>query len=187
MARGYPAYSPALREYNWFWQFPEESVGAQLFHAVGEPNRALYEPSSITVPRNLNGGDYPLYHWFRQGEGGGSVAAVEGVPTHVLTLSTYDKVDGPKTTLKFTSRFYNTTGEAKGRSTACAIQPVPRRRPPRDARPRLRIRQRLPAPRRSPHLRRLGRTQSRRGAGQLPDQQRDVRSLGEDSLGDGAV
>ena len=111
---GFPAYSPALRESNWFWQFPEESVGAEFFHAVGEPNRGLYEPSSITVPLNLNGGHYPLYHWFREGEGGGSIAAVEGTPIHVLTLGTYDKVDGPETWLKFTSRFYNTTGEAEG-------------------------------------------------------------------------
>ncbi len=112
---GFPAYSPSLRESNWFWQFPEESIGTEFFHAVGEPNRALYEPSSITVPLNLNGGHYPLYHWFREGEGGGSVAAVEGVPTHALTLGTYDKFDGAETTLKFGSRFYGkTAGEAEG-------------------------------------------------------------------------
>jgi hypothetical protein len=111
---GFDAYSPSLREYGWFWQFPQESIGAEFFHAVGEPDPRLYEPSSVTVPLNLNGGHYPLYHWFRQGEGGGSVAAVEGTPTHVLTLGTYEKVDGPETWLKFSSRFYTEPGEGEG-------------------------------------------------------------------------
>jgi hypothetical protein len=111
---GFPAYSPSLRESNWFWQFPEESIGTEFFHAVSEPNTSLYVPSSITLPLNLNGGHYPLYHWFREGEGGGSVAAVEGTAVHALSLGTYDKVDGAETTLKFTSRFNLKSGEAEG-------------------------------------------------------------------------
>lgn len=111
---GFPAYSPALRESNWFWQFPEESVGTEFFHAVGEPSPSLYEPSNITLPLDLNGGHYPFYHWFRQGEGGGSIAAVEGVPVHALTLGTYDKFDGAETTLKFASRFFGKTAETEG-------------------------------------------------------------------------
>jgi hypothetical protein len=115
---GFPAYSPSLRESNWFWQFPEESVGTEFFHAVGEPNRSLYEPSSATVPLDLNGGHYPFYRQVKVGEGA-SVTAVEGTMTHALTLGTYEKVDGAETVLKFSGRFYNNTGEAED----CRYQP----------------------------------------------------------------
>jgi hypothetical protein len=115
---GFVAYSPALRESNWFWQFPEESVGAEFFHAVSEPSPSLYEPSSITVPLNLNGGHYPFYRQVKAGEVG-PVAAVEGTMRKALTLGTYEKVDGPEASLKFSGRFYNATGEAEG----CYYQP----------------------------------------------------------------
>ena len=57
----FDAYQPSLRKEGRFWQFPNESVGAYFFHAVAEPSPSLYEPSSVTVPLNLNGGHYPFY------------------------------------------------------------------------------------------------------------------------------
>lgn len=107
-------YNPTLREYGDFWQYPEESVGAQFFHAESNPEPRLYEPSSVTVPLNLNGGHYPFYHWFRNGELGGSVAAVEGTARKVLTFGTYDKVDGPEEWLKILGEFHGTPGESEG-------------------------------------------------------------------------
>jgi hypothetical protein len=108
------AYNPTLREYGDFWQYPEESVGAQFFHVESDPEPRLYEPSSVTVPLNLNGGHYPLYHWFRDGEAGGSVAAVEGTARKVMDLGTYVKVDGPEEWLKILGEFHGTPGETEG-------------------------------------------------------------------------
>jgi hypothetical protein len=108
------AYNPTLREYGDFWQYPEESVGAQFFHVESNPEPRLYEPSSVTVPLNLNGGHYPLYHWFRDGEAGGSVAAVEGTARKVMDLGTYVKVDGPEEWLKILGEFHGTPGETEG-------------------------------------------------------------------------
>jgi hypothetical protein len=108
------AYNPTAREYGDFWQYPEESVGAQFFHAVSEPEPRLYKSSSVTVPLNLNGGHYPYYHWFRDGELGGSVAAVEGTARKVMDLGTYVKVDGPEEWLKVTGEFHGTPGETEG-------------------------------------------------------------------------
>jgi hypothetical protein len=113
------AYNPTAREYGDFWQFPEESVGKQFFHAVAEPDPRLYEPSSITVPLDLNGGHYPFYRWYKSGEAGGSVAAVEGTMRPAFVLGTYDKFDGTEANLKFNGRFYGAAGEYEG----CIYQP----------------------------------------------------------------
>jgi hypothetical protein len=116
---GFDAYSPALRESGDFWQFPDESVGTQFFHLVGEPAPALYVPSEVTVPLDLRGGHYPFYREVKMGEGGGSIAGVEGTMTKVLTLGTYDKLGGTEHVLKFSGKFNNKTGESEG----CRYQP----------------------------------------------------------------
>jgi hypothetical protein len=116
-----PAYDEALREEGPFWQYPDESVGAQYLHLVTEPNTTLYEPSSTTVPLDLRGGHYPFYRWMKASEGVGSgpIAAVEGTMRKALTVGTYEKLGGPEYVLKFTGRFYNATNESEG----CLFQP----------------------------------------------------------------
>lgn len=116
-----PAYDEALREEGPFWQYPDESVGAQYLHLVSEPNTALYVPSSTTVPLALRGGHYPFYRWMKESEGVGSgpIAAIEGTMKKALTVGTYEKLGGPEYVLKFTGRFYNATGESEG----CLFQP----------------------------------------------------------------
>ncbi|HEX4752626.1 MAG TPA: hypothetical protein VH268_07000 [Solirubrobacterales bacterium] len=110
----FEADQPALREEGYFWQFPNEAIGSQFFHAVGEPNPALYEPSTVTVPLNLNGGHYPFFREFATGEAGGSVEAVEGTLTKVLTLGPYEKVTGLEGSLHLSGEFYGATGEIEG-------------------------------------------------------------------------
>jgi hypothetical protein len=109
------AYSPSARESGYFWQFPAESVGKEFLHVVSEPNPELDEPSSATVPLDLNGGHYPFYRWMRSpSESGGSIAAVEGVPQKVLTIGTYTKLDGPEEWLSYRSSFWTVAGESEG-------------------------------------------------------------------------
>jgi hypothetical protein len=115
----FDAYSPTAREEGYFWQFPAESVGRQFFHAVSEANPALYEPSSITVPLDLNGGHYPFYRWMKSGEAGGPVAAVEGTMQRALIIGNYNKFDGTEAVLKFNGEFYGASGETEG----CLYQP----------------------------------------------------------------
>lgn len=114
----FDAYSLSAREGGYFWQFPAESVGKQFFHAVSEPDPDLYEPSSATVPLDLNGGHYPFYRWMRSpGESGGSIAAVEGIARKVLTIGTYEKFDGPEEWLSYRSSF-----GVPGQSEGCAYR-----------------------------------------------------------------
>jgi hypothetical protein len=110
----FPASDPALHKSGDFWQYPDESVGTQFLHAVSKPNAALYEPSSVTLPLDLRGGHYPLYEEIPTGSGGGSIAAVEGVPQKALDLGTYDKLGGGEYWLKFSGTFNNVTGESEG-------------------------------------------------------------------------
>jgi hypothetical protein len=110
----FDAYNPTLRESGNFWQFPEEAIGVQFFHAASDPEPRLYEPSNTTMPLNLNGGHYPFYRQLKTGEAGGSVAAVEATARRVLTLGTYEKVDGPAEWLKVYGHFSNLKGEAEG-------------------------------------------------------------------------
>jgi hypothetical protein len=111
----FDAYQPSLRKEGRFWQFPEESVGAYFFHVVAEPSPSLYEPSSVTVPLNLNGGHYPFYHWYKSGEGvGGPVAAVEGSLTKVITFGTYEKLTGLEGSMPLRGEFYGPTDETEG-------------------------------------------------------------------------
>ena len=111
----FAAYSPSARESGYFWQFPAESVGKQFLHLVSEPNGALYEPSSVTVPLDLNGGHYPFWRWMSsRSESGGSIAAVKGVPERVLTIGTYSKLGGPEVLLQYRSSFWTVPGESKG-------------------------------------------------------------------------
>ncbi len=109
----FEATDPALRESGLFWQFPEESVGAQFFHAVSEPTGGLYEPSSTTVPLNLNGGHYPFIRWLKEGEAGPAINAVEGVAQKVLTVGTYEKFDGPEEWLRVQGTFHTPKSEAE--------------------------------------------------------------------------
>jgi hypothetical protein len=111
----FDAYQPSLRKEGRFWQFPDESVGDYFFHAVAEPSPSLYEPSSVTVPLNLQGGHYPFYHWYHDGESvGGPVAAVEGSLTPVITFGTYEKLTGLKGSMPLRGEFYGPTDELEG-------------------------------------------------------------------------
>ncbi|HJZ36820.1 MAG TPA: hypothetical protein VJ204_11180 [Solirubrobacterales bacterium] len=111
----FDAYQPSLRKEGRFWQFPAESVGDYFFHAVAEPSPSLYEPSSITVPLNLQGGHYPFYHWYHNGESvGGPVAAVEGSLTPVITFGTYEKLTGLEGSMPLRGEFYGPTAELEG-------------------------------------------------------------------------
>jgi hypothetical protein len=115
----FDAYNPTAREEGYFWQFPAESVGKQFFHAVSEADPGLYEPSSITVPLDLNGGHYPFYRWMKSGEAGAPVAAVEGTMQRALIIGNYSKFDGTEAVLKFNGEFYGAAGETEG----CLYQP----------------------------------------------------------------
>jgi hypothetical protein len=111
----FDAYQPSLRKEGRFWQFPNESVGDYFFHAVAEPSPSLYQPSSITVPLNLQGGHYPFYHWYHDGESvGGPVAAVEGSLTPVITFGTYEKLTGLEGSMPLRGEFYGPTDELEG-------------------------------------------------------------------------
>jgi hypothetical protein len=111
----FDAYQPSLRKEGRFWQFPAESVGAYFLHAAAEPNLSLYEPSSATVPLNLNGGHYPFYRRYVTGENvGGPVAAVEGTPTPVMTFGTYEKLTGLEGSIPLRGTFYGPTAETEG-------------------------------------------------------------------------
>lgn len=111
---GIEAYDPALREYNWFWQYPNEAVDTKFFHALSGGNAALYEPSSTTVPLDLRGGHYPFYWEAKTGEGSGPAPTAEGTLTKVMTLGTYDKVLGTEGALLFKGELYGTASEIEG-------------------------------------------------------------------------
>ncbi len=111
----FDAYQPSLRKEGRFWQFPNEAVGDYFFHAVAEPNLSLYEPSNVTVPLNLNGGHYPFFREYVTGENvGGTVEAVEGKLTPVLTFGTYEKLTGLEGSLPLRGAFYGPTEETEG-------------------------------------------------------------------------
>jgi hypothetical protein len=111
----FDAYQPSLRKEGRFWQFPNESVGAYFFHAVAEPEPSLYEPSSTTLPLNLNGGHYPFFRQFVTGEDmGGPVQAVEGSPTPVMTIGTYEKVNGLEGSLPLRGSLNGPRAELEG-------------------------------------------------------------------------
>jgi hypothetical protein len=110
----FSASDPALQKSGNFWQYPDESVGAYFLHVVSKPNATLYEPSSTTLPLDLRGGHYPLYEEIPTGSGGGSIAAVEGVPKKALDLGTYDKLGGGEYWLRFHGTFNNVVGESEG-------------------------------------------------------------------------
>jgi hypothetical protein len=118
----FDAYEPSLRKEGRLWKFPEESVGAYFFHAVAEPNLSLYEPSSVTVPLNLNGGHYPFIREWWNGVPLGSpvpppappVEAVEGTPTKVLTFGTYEKFSGIEGSLSIKADFSGPVAETEG-------------------------------------------------------------------------
>lgn len=110
----FSASDPALQKSGNFWQYPDESVGAYFLHVVSKPNAALYEPSSTTLPLDLRGGHYPLYEEIPTGSGGGSIAAVEGVPRKALDLGSYDKLGAGEYWLRFHGTFNNVAGESEG-------------------------------------------------------------------------
>jgi hypothetical protein len=111
----FDGYQPSLRKEGRFWQFPNEAVGAYFFHAVAEPRPSLYEPSSITVPLNLQGGHYPFYRRYVTGENvGGAVEAVEGTLTPVLTFGAYEKLTGLEGSMPLRGTLYGPTEETEG-------------------------------------------------------------------------
>jgi hypothetical protein len=131
----FSASDPALQKSGNFWQYPDESVGTYFLHVVSKPNTALYEPSSTTLPLDLRGGHYPLYEEIPTGSGGGSIAAVEGVPRKALDLGTYDKLGGGEYWLRFHGTFNNVAGESEGCRYELRIDGVARgenRRPQND-------------------------------------------------------
>jgi hypothetical protein len=115
---GFPASSPALRESNWFWQFPQEAVGTRYLRAVTEPDASRYEPSSAVVPLDLRGGHYPFHREWKEGELA-PAAAVEGTMQRAWVLGTYEKLQGPEASIPFHGVFHPTAAESEN----CLYQP----------------------------------------------------------------